>query len=74
MVCSMENESRRVLVKDTISGKTTISVQVTPSMSIDSIFKEVSKEFDYNVDDICLTMHLGPGSGNYEVSLFIYIA
>lgn len=68
MVCSMENESVKVLVKDTISGKKIFTLQLTPSRAIDSIFKEVSKEFEYNVDDISLEVQLGPGSENYEVS------
>lgn len=60
MVCPMENESIIVCVRDTIqqssNGRKSFSLKLTPSKLIDSIFIEVSKEFDYNVDDITITL------------------
>lgn len=73
MVCSMENESIGVLVRDGISGIKEHRILLTPSTAIDSIFKEVSKEFDYNIDDICLVVQLPHGTGNDEVSTICFL-
>lgn len=71
MVCSMENESIEVAVKDTIMGKKPHTIRLTPSRSIDSIFKEVSKEYNYNIDDISLKLESGEGLESFLVSTAI---
>lgn len=75
MVCPMEKESIRVTVRDTIlqstTGKNTFTIQLTPSTSIDSIFREVSKEFDYSIDDIEIMLQpVGGQNSNIVSSLF----
>ncbi|XP_057671617.1 ubiquitin carboxyl-terminal hydrolase 47 [Diorhabda carinulata] len=62
MVClPEEGPAKRVTVRDTIqqSTKKQAFISLTPSKTIESIFKEVSKEFSYNHDEIELVLQNG---------------
>lgn len=68
----MENGSIDVSVNDTISKKIH-TIQLTPSRAINSIFKEISKKYDYNIDDIHLVLESGPGMQSFFVSNALFI-
>ncbi|KAJ8985542.1 hypothetical protein NQ317_019925 [Molorchus minor] len=64
MVCLHEESPHSVTVRDTIhnSAKKRSEVLVTPSKSIESIFKEVSRDFEYNADEIELILQRRDGT------------
>lgn len=68
----MENGSIDVSVNDTLSKKVH-TIQLTPSKAINSIFKEISKKYDYNIDDIHLVLESGPGVQSFFVSKPIFV-
>uniref|UniRef100_A0A6P7GLW5 Ubiquitin carboxyl-terminal hydrolase 47 n=1 Tax=Diabrotica virgifera virgifera TaxID=50390 RepID=A0A6P7GLW5_DIAVI len=53
--------TKKVTVRDTIqqSEKKQTFINIFPSKTIDSIFREVSKEFSYNHDEIELVLQIG---------------
>lgn len=72
MVCSMENESIDVPVRDKISGKKSHIIKLSGSVLIYNIFKEISKQYDYKIDDISILLELGPGYETSFVSKIIF--
>lgn len=56
--------SLTVQVQDTIQqgGKKHCFVQLSPDKTIESIFKEISKDLEYNVDDIEIILRKGSSS------------
>lgn len=64
--------SIRVQVQDTITqgGKKQCFVELSPDKTLESIFKEVSKDLEYNVDDIEIIIR----NGSSHVSIYnVYI-
>lgn len=51
-------------VNDTTSKKLH-TIQLTPSRSIDSIFKEISEKYDYNIHDINLVLESATGETGF---------
>lgn len=67
----MENGSIDVSVNDTLSKKIH-TIQLTPSRTVNSIFKEISKKYDYNIDDINLVLESGPTGQSFCVSKTLF--
>lgn len=64
MVCLHDEGHLRVTVRDTIlsSAKKQSYVLLTPTKTIESIFKEISREFEYNADEIELVLQKRDGT------------
>lgn len=64
MVCLHDEGHLRVTVRDTVllSAKKQSYVLLTPTKTIESIFKEISKEFEYNADEIELVLQKNDGT------------
>lgn len=64
MVCLHDEGYLRVTVRDTIllSAKKQSYVLLIPTKSIESIFKEISKDFEYNADEIELVLQKNDGT------------
>lgn len=76
MVCPPQEGLIEVLVRDEIkqspAGKKHCYLQISRTKSVESIFREVSKEFEYNVDEIELTFRRGASS--VSTIFFIYLS
>ncbi|KAJ8945952.1 hypothetical protein NQ318_016780 [Aromia moschata] len=64
MVCLYDESLQVVTVRDTIqqSAKRRSDIQVTPTKTIESIFKEISRDFEYNADEIELVLQRRDGT------------
>lgn len=73
MVCLHEENPVRVTVRDTVlmSGKKQSYINLTPTKTIDSIFNEVSKDFNYGSDDIELVLQRRDGNTVSETIFFL---
>lgn len=59
MVCPPQESTTSVTVRD---ERKQCYVHISKTKSVESIFREISKEFDYNIDEIELTFRRGTSS------------